>query len=223
MSKADDRKKGDSGPGEKAREAGDAGGSDEPQREVTKPGTAPETSTRVESDGADGAAEVELAPGGVSPGGGEAHGLSERNAELLDSLVRLKAEFENYRKRMLKEQTRILETAESGLIKKLLPVIDNLERALESASPGVDDAGGLRKGVEMVLGQLLELLVKEGLEVISPEGEPFDPEHHEAMMVVETDECPEDTVIGVTQKGYRFNGVLLRPAMVRVSCAAKGS
>lgn len=216
MSKADDRKKGYSGPGEKTREAKDAG--DEPQREVTEPGTAPETSTTVESDGADGAAEV-----GLAPGGGEADGLSERNAELLDSLVRLKAEFENYRKRMLKEQTRILETAESGLIKKLLPVIDNLERALESASPGVDDAGGLRKGVEMVLGQLLELLVKEGLEVISPEGEPFDPEHHEAMMVVETDECPEDTVIGVTQKGYRFNGLLLRPAMVRVSCAAKGS
>ncbi|MFH1482234.1 MAG: nucleotide exchange factor GrpE, partial [Patescibacteria group bacterium] len=60
------------------------------------------------------------------------------------------------------------------------------------------------------------------LEVIDPQGEPFDPEHHEAMMVVETDECPEDPVVEVIQKGYRFRGVLLRPAMVQVSCPVKG-
>ena len=70
----------------------------------------------------------------------------------------------------------------------------------------------------MVLDLMLSVLEKEGLEVIDPEGEPFDPEHHEAMLVVETSECPEDTVVGVVQKGYRFNGLLLRPAMVRVSC-----
>jgi molecular chaperone GrpE len=146
--------------------------------------------------------------------------LSKENEELLDGLVRLKAEFENYRKRMLKEQTRILETAEAGLAKKLLSVIDNLERAVGN-SAGRAGAKGLREGVEMVLGQMLEILGKEGLEVIDPEGEAFDPEHHEAMMVVETGECPEGTVVEVTQKGYRFNGVLLRPAMVKVSCLPK--
>jgi len=146
--------------------------------------------------------------------------LSKENEELLDGLLRLKAEFENYRKRMLKEQTRILDTAEAGLVKKLLTFIDNLERAVGN-SAGQAGAAGLREGVEMVLGQMLEILAKEGLEVIDPEGEAFDPEHHEAMMVVETDQCPEGTVVEVTQKGYRFNGVLLRPALVSVACPAK--
>ncbi len=142
--------------------------------------------------------------------------LTEQNAVLLDSLKRLKADFDNYRKRMVKEQTRILQTAEAGLIKKLLPIIDNLERAVQSAQES--EAVGLKEGVARVLELMLDTLVKEGFEVIDPEGELFDPEHHEALMVVETDECPEDTVTDVVQKGYRFGGVLLRPAMVRVSC-----
>jgi molecular chaperone GrpE len=145
--------------------------------------------------------------------------LAEQNAVLLDSLKRLKADFDNYRKRMIKEQTRILETAEAGLVKKLLPVMDNLERALASARE--TEASPLSEGVSKVLEMMTEILAKEGLEVIDPEGEPFDPEHHEAMMVVETDDCPEDTVMDVIQKGYRFAGVMLRPAMVRVSCSVK--
>jgi molecular chaperone GrpE len=149
----------------------------------------------------------------------EAEALAAQNAELLDSLVRLKADFENYRKRMIKEQTHILDTAEAGLVKKLLPVIDNLERALASAEE--TGAAGLKEGVEKVLELMVDTLEREGLEVIDPEGEPFDPEHHEAMMVVETDDCAEDTVLDVIQKGYRFSGVLLRPAMVKVSCPVK--
>jgi molecular chaperone GrpE len=145
--------------------------------------------------------------------------LLRENQELTDSLKRLKADFENYRKRMLREQTRILESAEADLIKKLLPAVDNLERAIASAHS--DEPSPLRDGVQMVHDQVLEILKKEGLEVIDPEGEPFDPEHHEAMMVVETEECPEDTVVEVVQKGYRFGGILLRPAMVKVSCAVK--
>ncbi|MFH1149727.1 MAG: nucleotide exchange factor GrpE [Actinomycetota bacterium] len=150
----------------------------------------------------------------------EASGLAERNAELLDNLQRLKADFDNYRKRMVKEQTRILETAEAELVQKLLPVIDNLERALASADE--EESKSLHDGVAMVLEMMQGVLGREGLEVIDPQGEPFDPEHHEAMMVVETDECPEDTVVEVIQKGYRFRGVLLRPAMVQVSCPVKG-
>jgi molecular chaperone GrpE len=146
--------------------------------------------------------------------------LADEKAILLDSLQRLKADFDNYRKRMLKEQTRIVETAEAELIKKLLPVADNLERALASAAEG--EAKGLQEGVAKVLELMMNTLAKEGLEIIDPAGEPFDPEHHEAMMVVETGECPEGTVVDVVQKGYRFNGVLLRPAMVRVSCPVKG-
>ncbi len=147
-------------------------------------------------------------------------GEKTESEELLDSLMRLKADFENYRKRMMREQTRIVETAEADLVRRLLPVIDNLERALENDGEG--EPQGLREGVEMVLAQMLEVLGKEGLEVVDPQGEPFDPEHHEAMMVVENGECPEDTVIDVVQRGYRFRGILLRPAMVSVSCPVKG-
>lgn len=142
-----------------------------------------------------------------------------QNVELMDALKRLKADFDNYRKRMIKEQTRILETAEADLVKKLLPVIDNLERAIASA--GSVETKGLAEGVAKVLEMMLDILKSEGLEVIDPQGEPFDPEHHEAMMVVETDECPEDQVTEVVTKGYRLGGLLLRPAMVKVSCAVK--
>lgn len=150
----------------------------------------------------------------------EVEELADDKAMLLDSLQRLKADFDNYRKRMLREQSRILETAEAEMIRKLLPVMDNLERALESS--GGEEGNGLKQGVAQVLELMKDTLGKEGLETIDPEGEPFDPEHHEAMMVVETDDCPEGTVVDVVQKGYRFNGVLLRPAMVRVSCPAGG-
>ncbi|MDD5747780.1 MAG: nucleotide exchange factor GrpE [Actinomycetota bacterium] len=146
--------------------------------------------------------------------------LEMRNIELEESLLRLRAEFENYRKRIIKEQTRILETAEADLVRKLLPVIDNLERAVLN-SEGNEGSESLLKGVRMVLDQTLEILKKEGLEVIDPQGMKFDPENHEAVMVVETEECPEDTVLEVAQKGYRFRGELLRPAMVKVSCSVK--
>ena len=184
--------------------------------------TAPEGDVEIIEDGADAddSEAIEVEPEvRIHALDDEVDELADQNAVLLDSLKRLKADFDNYRKRMLKEQTRILETAEADLVKKLLPVIDNLERALASASEG--EAKGLSEGVAMVLDLMLSVLEKEGLEVIDPQGEPFDPEHHEAMMVVETSDCPEDTVVGVVQRGYRFNGLLLRPAMVRVSCPVK--
>ena len=184
--------------------------------------TAPEGDVEIIEDGADAddSDAIEVEPEvRIHALDDEVDELADQNAVLLDSLKRLKADFDNYRKRMLKEQTRILETAEADLVKKLLPVIDNLERALASASEG--EAKGLSEGVAMVLDLMLSVLEKEGLDVIDPQGEPFDPEHHEAMMVVETSECPEGTVVGVVQKGYRFNGLLLRPAMVRVSCPVK--
>ncbi|HEY5494656.1 MAG TPA: nucleotide exchange factor GrpE [Candidatus Anoxymicrobiaceae bacterium] len=196
-------------------------GSDKSGREDSK-ATPPEDEVEIIDNGADAddteAIEVEPEER-IHALDEEVDEFAEQNTMLLDSLKRLKADFDNYRKRMLKEQTRILETAEADLITKLLPVIDNLQRALESA--GVGEASGLGEGVAMVLELMLSVLAKEGLEVIDPAGEPFDPEHHEAMMVVETSECPEGTVVGVVQKGYRFNGLLLRPAMVRVSCPVK--
>jgi molecular chaperone GrpE len=135
--------------------------------------------------------------------------------EYLGDLQRLKAEFDNYRKRMIREQTSLIESANQELVGKLLPVIDNLERALASAGEGASE--GLAEGVRMVLSQLSDILKQEGLEVIDPKGHPFDPKECEAVNAVVSDDHEDETVVEVHQKGYRFKGRLLRPAMATVS------
>jgi molecular chaperone GrpE len=137
-----------------------------------------------------------------------------RAKEYLDDAQRNRAELENYRKRMLREQTRIIEQANRSFITALLPVIDNLEMALESCG---DRDDGLAQGVRMVYEQMMALLKKEGLEEINPQGHPFDPEECEAVMAVMSDDHEDETVVEVHQKGYRYNGSLLRPARATVS------
>jgi len=144
----------------------------------------------------------------------KARSAEARAREYLEDARRQKAELENYRKRMIREQTRIVEQANRNLIAGLLPVIDNLEKALESCS-GRDDA--LAQGVRMVYEQLMSILKKEGLEEINPHGHPFDPAECEAVMAVISDDHEEDTVVEVHQKGYRYKGDLLRPARATVS------
>lgn len=212
-----EKDRGDSANGDGTRDTGN--GPPEEEEEVVEAEIIPDEEDEDEVEPEIVSAEGGPGRGGEVPAGGAGE-LQEKNAELLSALQRLQADFENYRKRMLREQTHILENAEAQLTGKLLPVIDNLERALENADK--EESRGLYEGVEMVLNQLMEILAREGLEVVDPEGEPFDPEHQEAMMVVETEECPEDTVLEVVQKGYLFNGRLLRPAMVKVSCAVRG-
>ncbi len=144
---------------------------------------------------------------------------TDKCREYLDDLQRLQAEFENYRKRMLREQTRIIEQANRGLVAKLLPVVDNLEMALKY-SEGREDR--LAEGVRMVYEQLMKLLRDEGLEEINPEGHPFDPNVCEAMMTVVSEDHEDETVVEVHQKGYKFKGSLLRPARATVSkCEGK--
>ena len=137
-----------------------------------------------------------------------------RADEYLDDAQRQKAELENYRKRMVREQTRIVEHANRAMVAALLPVIDNLELALQAAE-GHDDK--LAQGVRMVYEQLMELLGREGLEEINPQGHRFDPEVCEAMMAVVSDDHEDETVVEVHQKGYRYKGTLLRPARATVS------
>lgn len=146
---------------------------------------------------------------------------AERRAkEYLDDAQRQKAELENYRKRMIKEQSRIIETANRSLIAGLLPVVDNLEKATESCE-GREDA--LARGVAMVYEQLMDVLRKEGLEEVNPHGHPFDPEECEAVMAVVSDDHEDETVVEVHQKGYRYKGSLLRPARATVSKCETGS
>jgi molecular chaperone GrpE len=134
--------------------------------------------------------------------------------EYLDDAQRQRAELENYRKRMVREQTRIIEQANRSIVAALLPVIDNLELALESSDDRDDP---LAKGVRMVYEQLMALLKQEGLEEINPHGHRFDPEVCEAVMAVMSDDHEDETVVEVHQKGYKYKGSLLRPARATVS------
>jgi molecular chaperone GrpE len=149
----------------------------------------------------------------IDAAGGELERLTAERDEYLAHLQRTQAEFDNYRKRMLRDQTAHLERATANLIEQLLPVLDSFELALNS---GGTDAERLRKGVELVYGELLGVLEKAGLERIEAHGKPFDPEEHEAVMHVESDEG-EPGVRDVVRTGYRLKGRVIRPAMVKVA------
>ncbi len=140
--------------------------------------------------------------------------LSKRLAECNDSLLRLRAEFENSRKRLDKEKAEFAKYANYELIKQLLPALDNFEHALKNLAKHDKK---LLKGIEIIYNQFRDILGKEGLEKIKSEGEKFDPQVHHAVMQIESNEHLEDTVIEEIQPGYRFRGRLVRPALVKVS------
>jgi len=140
---------------------------------------------------------------------------SERD-EYLDTLRRVQAEFENYRKRVIKEQTALVDRATEGLVEQLLPVLDSFELALKNADAcGSEDTESVRKGVELVYAELLGVLEKAGVSRVEAEGKPFDPNVHEAVMQEEGD--GEPVVTDVLRTGYTLKGRVLRPAMVKVS------
>jgi molecular chaperone GrpE len=149
----------------------------------------------------------------IDSGGDELARVTAERDEYLAHLQRTQAEFENYRKRQLRDQTVHLERANASLVEQLLPVLDSFELALGS---GGTDVERLRKGVELVYGELLGALEKAGLERIEALGKPFDPEEHEAVMHVE-DDGGETGVRDVVRSGYRFKGRVIRPAMVKVA------
>ena len=139
----------------------------------------------------------------------------ERDA-LQDRLLRTAAEFDNYRKRMDKERRDLAEYTAGEAIKDLLPIIDNLERALQASA--LDDP--LRKGVELIHKQMLEILRRRGVTPIEALGADFDPNVHEAVTHEESDRHREGEVMEELQRGYKVGDRLLRPAMVKV---AKGA
>ncbi|MCF8031494.1 MAG: nucleotide exchange factor GrpE [Desulfarculaceae bacterium] len=143
--------------------------------------------------------------------------LAAQVAELNERMLRQAAELDNYKKRTEREKADFFKRANEGLVKDLLPVLDNLERALESAADSPEAGGNLAQGVQMIRDELLKVLERHGLEPMEAMGQPFDPELHEAMMQQENPELDENTVMAEAQKGYLFQGRLLRPAMVVVS------
>jgi molecular chaperone GrpE len=134
--------------------------------------------------------------------------------EYLNLARRAQADFENYRKRAAREAAASGERARSGLVRELLPVVDNLERALDSAQEGEQH---LAEGVRLVHSALIAVLERNGVEQFDPRGDRFDPGEHEALSVREEDGAESGLVLDVVEKGYRSNGSILRPARVVVS------
>lgn len=135
--------------------------------------------------------------------------------ELLDKLKRSYADLDNFRKRWRREQEELTKFASEKLVCALLPVLDSFENALKAQDEGKETP--FFKGVEMIYRQLEEVLKKEGLTSLNPMGEPFDPYYHEALMMVDTEDYPPQTVVEVLRKGYALNQKVIRPALVKVS------
>jgi molecular chaperone GrpE len=134
--------------------------------------------------------------------------------EYLDLARRTQADFENYRKRAAREAAAAGERAKSGLVRELLPVVDNLERALASAG---ESEQHLAEGVRLVHSELIAVLERNGVEQFDPSGDRFDPAEHEALSMRRQDGSESGIVLDVVEKGYRANGTVLRPARVVVS------
>jgi molecular chaperone GrpE len=130
--------------------------------------------------------------------------------------LRTQADFDNFRRRSRQEKEDFAKYASGKLIEQLLPIVDNFERAL-SASKDNKDYEALQKGVDMIYRQLDQVLVQEGLQPIESVGQPFNPEYHQAIMQVESDEHEEGIVLEEMQKGYKLKDKVLRVAMVKVS------
>ena len=148
----------------------------------------------------------------------ELAGLRAEKVQLEERWLRLQADFDNFRKRTLREKQEALGYGHEAIVKDLLPVVDNLERAIEhaSASSGADFEGMLQ-GVELVRRELLAVLAKHGVSAIEAEGEVFDPNLHEALAQMEDERVPAGRIGRVLQRGYRLRDRLLRPARVMVS------
>lgn len=140
----------------------------------------------------------------------------EEAASWRDKALRATADLDNFRKRTARERDEERQRAHERIVRELLPVIDNLERAIEHTTAG-GDVKQLLEGVEAVHSQLIGVLEAEGVQMIDPFGQQFDPNKHQAVSQREDDEVPEHTVLDVLRKGYEAGGRVVRPAMVVVS------
>ncbi len=187
---------------------------DAPGREEVEVETLGQEEVEIEASG--GEAEAPEAP--EAPGDDAAEDpltlLEAERAEYLALAQRAQADFDNYRKRTAKDVAAARTRGRAELVRELLPVIDNLERALTVAG---EDEASLAEGVRLVHSELAGVLDRNGVKPIEPAGEPFDPNVHEALSTRAEDEAEAGLVLDVVQKGYRLDGTVLRPARVVVS------
>jgi molecular chaperone GrpE len=151
-------------------------------------------------------------PSGEEDPANEQERIVEQPEDYLALAQRIQADFENYRKRAAREAAAAGERAKSGLVRELLPIVDNLERALASAEDGEQH---LAEGVRLVHAELIAVLERNGIQQFDPAGDKFDPSEHEALSVRNDGE--PGVVLEVVERGYRANGTVLRPARVVVS------
>lgn len=140
----------------------------------------------------------------------------KKAAEYLDRYQRTLAEFDNFRKRTIKEKASMYDDGMSDAVEKLLPIIDNFERAVNSVSEE-DKQTALFKGLEMVYKQFCDVLSTLSVEEIEAEGKPFDPNFHNAVMHIEDENFGENEIAAVLQKGYKYKDKVIRPSMVQVA------
>ncbi len=140
-------------------------------------------------------------------------------SRLQDQLLRLQADFDNFRKRTVREKAEVFDQANQALMLELLPVIDHLQLAIAAAAEHRADPA-FRDGLSLILAQLMGVLSKFGLNPIETEGQPFDPAHCDAVRTLPSDHVPEGVVMKQVRPGYRLNTKLLRPAQVVVSSGA---
>jgi molecular chaperone GrpE len=162
-------------------------------------------------------AESRTAQAGPGAGSAEVEALRRELEETRDKYLRLAADFENFRRRSLKDKEEAHNFGHQILVKDLLPTVDNLERAIDHARKGEGDGTGLLEGMELVLRQLHAVLAKHGVTAIEVDSQPFDPALHEAMAQVPDATVPPNTVVDVFERGYQLRSRLLRPARVVVS------
>jgi molecular chaperone GrpE len=165
---------------------------------------------------------------GTTPGDDGKAGSTEPESELekarqqcaayLDRAARIQAEFDNYRKRAAREQQDYRDYALADALKTLLPILDSLDRALKTNAASLEE---YRSGIELIDKQFHDALAKLGVQPVTAQGESFDPNLHQAVQMVDTDEAADNHVIDELQRGYKLKDRLLRPAMVRVARNSK--
>ena len=183
---------------------------DEMQQEIDEASAETEAEEAESPDGAevDEAAETEASD--------EAQQLEKLTADLKEKeerVLRLQADFENFRRRTAKEKEELSAVVTQGILKDMLPLLDNFERAMAAEAK---DGEAFQKGVEMIFTQFGEGLKKNGLEKIETEGQKFDPNFHQAVMRVQNEELEDDDIAQELQKGYMVKGRVIRPSMVQV-------
>lgn len=182
---------------------------DEMQQEIDEAEAAADAEGEKASDADEPAGDAGAEPEDLQQENKLAAELKEKE----DRILRLQADFDNFRRRTAKEKEEISAVVTQGILKDMLPLLDNFERAMAAEAT---DGEAFQKGVEMIFTQLGEILKKNGLEKIETEGQKFDPNFHQAVMRVQNEELEDDDIAQELQKGYMVKGRVIRPSMVQV-------